>query len=92
MGQPQATGGSLNDTARSETAYQKEGVREVLAMDLDTETVAVYHGDGANSILVRTLTAEDILTSDAMPGITVDLGRIFERGRREIMEVFNTAP
>ena len=72
--------------------YGKEGVREVLAMDLDAETVTVYYGDGASPTLVRTLTAEDVLTSDAMPGITIDLGRIFERGRKEIAMVFNTAP
>ena len=72
--------------------YGKEGVREVLAMDLDAETVTVYHGDGANPMPVRTLTAEDILTSDAMPGLSVDLRQIFERGRREFMEVFNSAP
>ena len=61
--------------------YRKEGVREVLAMDLDTETVAVYHGDGANSMPVRTLTAGDVLTSDAMPGVAIELGPIFARAQ-----------
>ena len=61
-------------------------------MDLDSEKVTVYRGDGANPTPVRTLTAEDVLISDAMPGITIDLGRIFARGRRKTTEIFSTAP
>ncbi len=72
--------------------YSNEGVREVLAMDLDSETVTVYYSNGANPTHVRTLTAEDALISDAMPGITIDLGRIFARGRRKTMRIFSTAP
>lgn len=72
--------------------YSNEGVREVLAMDLDSETVTVYYSNGANPTPVRTLTAEDVLISDAMPGITIDLGRIFARGRRKTMRIFSTAP
>ena len=60
--------------------YSQEGVREILAMDVDSETLAVYQGDGQHPTLLRTLTAEDVLTSDAMPGVTIDLGRIFARG------------
>ncbi len=77
----------LSDTTRRRDLNEKlpvyiaAGVREVWIVDLDTETVAVYHGDGANSMPVRTLTAGDVLTSDAVPGVAIELGPIFARAQ-----------
>ena len=72
--------------------YGREGVLEVLAMDLDSETVTVYCGNDANPVPVRTLTARDVLISDAMPGITIELERIFARGRKKTTNLLKTAP
>ena len=61
--------------------YAANGVREVWIVDLDAATVAIHAGDGNTLTRVRTLTATDTLTSDAMPGVAVDLGPIFARAQ-----------
>ena len=59
--------------------YAANGVREVWIVDLDAITVTVHSGDGSAFAPVRTFAASDTLTSNAMPGVAVDLGPIFAR-------------
>lgn len=61
--------------------YARNGVREMLAVDLTTETIAKYVGDGQSMTLERVYNAEDVLTSEAMPGVAIELGPIFARIR-----------
>lgn len=59
--------------------YAANGVREVWIVDLDAVTVAIHSGDGSAFAPVRTFAASDTLTSNAMPGVAVDLGPIYAR-------------
>ena len=59
--------------------YGANGVREVWIVDLDAATVTIHSGDSDTSTPVRTFAASDTLTSDAMPGVTIDLAPIFAR-------------
>lgn len=61
--------------------YARNGVREMLAVDLNAESVAKYVGDGQSMTLERVYNAEDVLTSEAMPGVAIELGPIFARIR-----------
>ena len=61
--------------------YARNGVREMLAVDLSAESVAKYVGDGQSMTLARMYGPDDVLTSDAMPGVTIDLAPIFARIR-----------
>ena len=61
--------------------YARNGVREMLAVNLDAETVSKYVGDGQSLTLAQVYGPEDILTSDAMPGVAIDLAPIFARIR-----------
>ncbi len=62
--------------------YAANGVHEIWIVDLDAATVTVHSGDGTAFAPVRTFAASDTLTSDAMPGVAVDLGPIFNRAVR----------
>ena len=62
--------------------YGRNGVREAWMADLPAETVAKYVGDGQTMILERVYGADDVLTSEAMPGVAIDLAPIFARVRR----------
>ena len=57
--------------------YGRNGVREAWMADLGGETVAKYVGDGRSMTLERVYGADDVLTSDAMPGVAIDLAPIF---------------
>ena len=59
--------------------YSDNGVREVWIVDLDAATVTVHSGDGSTFVPIRTFAAIDTLTSDAMPGVAIDLAPIFAR-------------
>ena len=59
--------------------YARTGVREMWVADLDARTVSKYAGDGATLTLVRIYHADETLTSDAMPGVAIELGPIFAR-------------
>ena len=61
--------------------YAANGVREVWIVDLDAATVTVHSGDGSTFAPGRTFAASDTLTSDAMPGVAVDLAPIFARAQ-----------
>ena len=61
--------------------YGRNGVREAWMADLRAATVAKYVGDGRAMTLAQVYGANDVLTSDAMPGVAVDLGPIFDRIR-----------
>ena len=65
--------------------YARNGVREMLAVDLDAETISKYVGDGQSMTLERVYGADDVLTSDVMPGVAVDLAPIFARIRGAIL-------
>ena len=62
--------------------YARNGVREVLMVDLPAETVAKYVGDGQSMTLERVYSPDDVLTSDAMPGVAIELAPLFARVRR----------
>ena len=57
--------------------YGRNGVRETWMADLAAETVSKYIGDGHAMTLAQVYAAEDVLTSEAMPGVAIDLGPIF---------------
>ena len=59
--------------------YLAAGVGEVVVVDLDNRTAAVYTGAGGAVTPARVLGADDTLTLDGMPGVAVPLGPIFER-------------
>ena len=61
--------------------YARNGVREAWLADLRLETVSKYVGDGQTMTLDQVYAANDVLTSDAMPGVAIDLGPIFARIR-----------
>lgn len=61
--------------------YARNGVREAWLADLRLETVSKYVGDGQTMTLDQVYAANDVLTSDAMPGVAIDLGQIFARIR-----------
>ena len=65
------------DLSEKLLVYLRAGVREVWIVDLDAATVAIHAGDAATP--VAAFTAGDTLTSDAMPGVAVELGPIFAR-------------
>ena len=57
--------------------YGRNGVREAWMADLPAETVSKYVGDGTTMILERVYGPDDVLTSDAMPGVAINLAPIF---------------
>ena len=59
--------------------YLAAGVGEVVVVDLDARTAAVYTGAGGAVNPARVLGADDTLTLDGMPGVSVPLGPIFAR-------------
>lgn len=65
--------------------YGRNGVREAWMADLPAETVSKYIGDGETLTLEQVYSADDILTSDVMPGVAIDLGPIFAQIRGEVL-------
>ena len=61
--------------------YGSSGVRELWVADLRAETVAKYIGDGESLTLERVYNADDVLTSDAIPGVAIDLRPVFALAR-----------
>ena len=58
--------------------YLRAGVLEVVIVDFETRTVAVY-SDGYADAPSRVFAATDTLTLDAMPGVAVPLEPLFAR-------------
>ena len=65
------------DLAVKLPVYARNGVREMWVADLRARTVAKYTGDGRTLTLAQVYAADDILTSEAMPGVAIDLAPIF---------------
>ena len=65
------------DLAVKLPVYARNGVREMWVADLRARTVAKYTGDGRTLTLAQVYGADDILTSDAMPGVAINLAPIF---------------
>ena len=59
--------------------YLAAGVGEVVIVDLDDRTAAVYTQSGGGIAPARVFGADDTLTLDGMPGVSVALGPIFAR-------------
>ena len=57
--------------------YGRNGVREAWMVDLRAETVSKYTGDGRAMKIIQVYAANDVLTSEAMPGVSIDLGPLF---------------
>ena len=57
--------------------YGRNGVREAWMADLLAQTVSKYVGDGATMTLETIYGANDVLTSDVLPGVSIDLAPIF---------------
>ena len=57
--------------------YGRNGVREAWMADLRAETVSKYVGDGTTMSLATAYGTSDVLTSDVMPGVAIDLAPIF---------------
>ena len=64
--------------------YAANGVREVWIVDLDARTVAIYTGAGGALTPARVFTGDDVLVSDAMPGVAIELGPIFARALADL--------
>lgn len=91
LGQSAATGAPdvvveiLSDSTRRRDlneklpVYDANDVREVWIVDLEATTVAIHAGDGSTLAPVRVFSASDTLTSDAMPGVAIDLAPVFSR-------------
>ena len=67
------------DLSEKLPVYAANGVREVWIVNLEDATVAVYATDGDGLALVRVFSASDTLTSNAIPGVAIDLAPIFAR-------------
>ena len=65
--------------------YGRNGVREAWMADLRVATVSKYVGDGTTMTLAAVYGANDVLTSDAMPGVAIDLAPIFARIRGAVL-------
>ena len=65
------------DLAVKLPVYARNGVREMWVADLRARNVAKYTGDGRTLTLAQVYGADDILTSDAMPGVAINLAPIF---------------
>ena len=61
--------------------YGRNGVREAWMADLRAETVSKFVGDGETLTLEQVYGSDDILTSEAMPGVAINLAPIFGRLR-----------
>ena len=59
------------------SVYARNGVREAWMADLRAETVSKYVGDGRTMTLAQVYAANEVLTSEVMPGVAIDLGPIF---------------
>lgn len=57
--------------------YGRNGVREMWVVDLLSETVAQYLGDGRRMALRKEHNSEDVLAAEAIPGLEIDLAPIF---------------
>ena len=92
LGAPDVVVEILSDSTRRRDlraklpVYLRAGVREVVIVDLEARTVAVYagydYGDGDGDRVTapaRVYGAGDTLTLTAMPGVSVELGPIFAR-------------
>lgn len=67
------------DLTEKAPVYAANGVREVWIVDLEATTVTIHAGDGSTLAPVRVFGTSDTLSSDAMPGVAIDLGPIFNR-------------
>lgn len=59
--------------------YAANGVREVWIVNLDNATISVYATGDNGATPVGEFTANDVLTSELMPGVEIELGPIFAR-------------
>ena len=59
--------------------YAANGVREVWIVNLTDATISVYATGEHGATQVGELTANDLLTSELMPGVAIDLAPIFAR-------------
>ena len=59
--------------------YAANGVREVWIVSLDDATIGVYSTGEHGVTLVDEFTANDVLTSEMMPGVEIELAPIFAR-------------
>ena len=57
--------------------YGRNGVREAWMADLRVGTVSKYVGDGVTMTLAAVYGPDDILTSDVIPGASIELAPIF---------------
>ncbi|MYC34301.1 MAG: Uma2 family endonuclease [Chloroflexi bacterium] len=59
--------------------YAANGVREVWMVSLVEATISVYATEEHGARLVSEFTANDVLTSEMMPGVEIELGPVFAR-------------
>lgn len=59
--------------------YAANGVREVWIVNLENATISVYATGENGATLVGEFNAHDLLTSEVMPGVKIELGPIFDR-------------
>ena len=69
-----------HDLNRKMPVYIAAGVREVWVVDLDARTLSIHAGDASTPAFV--FTDNDTLTSDAMPGVAIEMAPIFTRALR----------
>jgi Uma2 family endonuclease len=62
--------------------YEESGVREYWVVSPDSETFIVHTLVDGKFVPSRALTHGDVLTSEVLPGFSLDLGQLFEAARR----------
>ena len=67
------------DLSEKLPVYLAAGVGEVVIVDLDDRTAGVYTQSGGVIAPARVFGADDVLTLDGIPGVSVALGPIFVR-------------
>lgn len=60
--------------------YAANGVREVWIVNLENAMISVYSTGEHGATLVGDFGANDVLTSEVMPGVAIQLAPIFARG------------
>ena len=66
-----------HDRGHKQDVYAERGVREYWIVDPDARTVEVLSAGDDGWTLAATFSAEDVLASPLLPGLSIDLGQVF---------------
>ena len=66
-----------HDRGHKQDVYAERGVREYWIVDPDSRTLEVLSAGANGWTLTATFSAEDVLVSPLLPGLSIDLGQVF---------------